>query len=471
MFNDMNRHSTGTRIAVPVLIPMLMVLAGLFLDGCAGNSYGAADITGTYVGLRELESALNGVHSVVQQADDATKDRLADTDARMQRTIRNIDDLLTRHEKTGENLAIEVLNKTFDEGADELFTAGQVVQEAQVDLNQTISNAIVNAANVISAVPFVKVKPFVAMVYPTTLLPDVTTDYDVQLLGYFPDALGKPQFHFPDGKTIEASVGADNRLHLAIPVAFANAYKGKRAKVILKYKTEKRLVWTDDYAERDVWLNVLPSTVLSYNIQAEAMPDTVFDKPVVYRDAGTPADAGEARNRDITWGFDDLTPNLDFVNTYDKNASSIESTIIVQTGGNNPTGDNSCSVPTPAGQIVQLHEFAHGKPTTMFGGGAGADVYCKIAITLKLARRSKAIAWHFRNAAPEDGSIQWGGDVELFPANDKELTNALLNLTDFTFDPPQHRTLSLKQSYRSKFVQVDSTPTKISMVARTLPRN
>lgn len=452
------------------MVCTLVIIGAVVLVGCGGGGYGAADIAGMYASLRELESALNGVHSVVQQADDATKDRLADADSRMQRTIHNIDDLLTRHEKKGEDIAVELLNKTFDEGNDELFTAGLAVQEAQVDLNQTVSNAIVNAANLISGVPFIKVKPFVATIYPTVLLPDVTSDYDVQLLGYFPDNLGKPQFRFPDGKTIEASVGADNRLHLAVPIGFVNAYKGKRVKVALRYKTEKRRILPDTYSERDIWLDVLPSTVLAYRIAAEALPDTVFDRPVVYRDAGTPADAGEARNRDIPWGFDDLTPTVDFVNTYDKSASSIESTIIVQVGGNNPTGDNSCTLTESAGQRVSLHEYAHGKPSKLFEGGKGADVYCKIAITLKLARRGKAVAWHFKNNTPESGNIQWGGDVELFPYPEKELSSALLDLTDFTFDPPQHRTLSLKQSYRTKFVQVDSTPIKISMVARTLPR-
>ena len=127
----------------------------LILPGCGG---GVGDVAGMYASLRTLESALNGVHSVVGQAEDATKDRLADADSRMQRTIRNIDDLLTRHEKNGEKIAVEVLNKAFDEGNEELFTAGLAVQDAEVDLNETVSNAIVNAANVISGVPFVKVR-------------------------------------------------------------------------------------------------------------------------------------------------------------------------------------------------------------------------------------------------------------------------------------------------------------------------
>jgi hypothetical protein len=451
---------------------LVVLLSLLGFSACSTSSAAteAGDVAGIYASLRALESALNGVHSIVGQADDATKDRLADADSRMQRTVRNIDDIVTRHEKNGEKIAIEVLNKTFDEGSEELFTAGLAVQDAQVDLNQTIGNAIVNAANVISGLPLTNVKPFVAFLYPTVLLPDTTSDYDIQLLGYFPDDLGKPQFVFPDGKVVQASVGADNRLHLAIPINFVSSYKGKRVKVVLKYRTYKRFLLPDDYSERDIWLDVLPSTVLAYRINAQALPDTIFDRPVIYRDAGTPADAGEARNRDIPWGFDDLTPNVDFANTYDKAASAIESTVIVQTGGNNPTGDNSCSLTETAGQRVVLHEYAHGKPSTLFGGGAGADVYCKIAITLKLARRGQSVAWHFKNSAAESGNIDWGGDVELFPQSDKELNSALLDLTDFTFDPPQHRTLSLNQSYRSKFVQVSSTPTRISLVARTLPR-
>jgi hypothetical protein len=449
----------------PALASLFFLVS--FLIGCGP---GGAEVAGMYASLRALESAINGVHSVVQQADDATKDRLADADSRMQRTVRNIDDLLTRHEKNGERIAIELLNKTFDEGNEELFTAGLAVQDAQVDLNETVSNALVNAAHVISGVPFVKVKPFVAMIYPTTLLPDVTSDYDIQLLGYFPDELGKPEFVFPGAKSVAASMGADNRLHLSIPVAMVNSYQGKRVKVGLKYKDKKRFILPDEVTQRDIWLSVLPSTVLAYSIKAEALPDTLFDHPQVIRDAGTPADAGEDRSRDIPWGFDDLTPGIDFVNTYDKANSSIESTILIAAGGNNPTGDNSCSIPEPSGQRVVLHEHAHGKPSKGFEGGKGADVYCKIAITLKLAIRSKAVAWHFKNKAPESGDIHWGGDVELFPEPAKELTSALLDLTDFTFDPPQHRTLALNQSYRSKFVQVNNTPTRISMVARTLPR-
>src|SRR5581483_5036837 len=324
LIKDVNRHA-----ALPA--SLILVISMFSLMGCGS---GGPDVAGMYVALRTLESALNGVHSVVGQADDATKDRLADADSRMQRTIRNIDDLLTRHEKNGETIAVEVLNKAFDEGNEELFTAGLAVQDAEVDLNQTVSNAIVNAANVISGVPFIKIKPFIAMLFPTVLLPDVTSDYDVQLIGYFPDSLGKPRFIFPDGKTVDASVGADNRLHLQIPVSFVNAYKGKRVQVHLKYRVAKHLLLSDDYAQRDIWLDVLPSTVVAYKINAQALPDVAYDRPIVYRDAGTPADAGEARNRDIPWGFDDLTPIFDFANLYDKSGSSIESTIIVQTGGN-----------------------------------------------------------------------------------------------------------------------------------------
>lgn len=198
-----NDTRKGSTIALVLIVLVAQV-------GCGGGG----DVAAMYASLRTLESALNGVHSVVGQADDATKDRLADVDSRMQRTIRNIDDLLTRHEKNSENIAVEILNKTFDEGNEELFTAGLAVQDAEVDLNQAVSHAIVSAANVISGVPFVKVKPFVAMLYPTALLPDVTSDYDVKLIGYFPDDLGKPQFVFSDGKSVEASVGADNSLHL-----------------------------------------------------------------------------------------------------------------------------------------------------------------------------------------------------------------------------------------------------------------
>src|SRR6266480_2614397 len=150
-------NETDTLVRCKRIPAILMLISSLLmLTGCGG----AGDVAGMYASLRTLESALNGVHSVVGQADDATKDRLADADSRMQRTIRTIDDLLTRHEKNGEKIAVEVLNKAFDEGNHELFTAGLAVQDAEIDLNQTVSNAIVNAANVISGVPFIKVKPF-----------------------------------------------------------------------------------------------------------------------------------------------------------------------------------------------------------------------------------------------------------------------------------------------------------------------
>ena len=129
--------------------------------------------------------------------------------------------------------------------------------------------------------------------------------------------------------------------------------------------------------------------MVDYKIHAEALPEPVYDHPVVTRDGAVSAGVGSESTRDIPFGFNDLTTDLDFVNTYDKSDSSIEQTVIVDHHGNNPTGDNTCTLPEFAGQRVVIRTHAHGKPNSMFGGGEGADDYCKVNITLKVARRQK----------------------------------------------------------------------------------
>lgn len=448
---------------------LLVIACLLQLTGCGGGG-AVVETAGMFASLKALQSALSDVNGVVQHADDATKDRLADVDTRMQSTMRDIDDLMKRHEARGEEIAVQVLDKAFNEGNEELFNAGLAVQDAQVDLNQTVSNALVNSAMVISQLPFTKTKPFTAMIYPTVLLPDTASDYDIKIIGFYPDELGKPEFRFPDGTVSQATVGADNRLHLPISRSLVNSYKGKTVNIRLKYKTRKRTLWEDEYAERDVVLTVLPSTVIDYKIHAEALPESVYDHPVVLRDAATSAGAGEETARDVPFGFNDLTTDLDFVNMYDKSNSSIEQTIVKDHHGNNPTGDNYCNLPESSGQRVVIRVHAHGKPGNIWGNGAGADDYCKVAITLKLARKQKAVPWHFKNGIQDSGSVKWGGDVELFPEGDRPLASSYLDITDYTYDPAQHRTLSLTESYRSKFVQVNNTATRVSIVARSLPR-
>jgi hypothetical protein len=61
----------------------------LTIEGCGGD-----DLVGMYASLRTLQSALNGIHSVVGRADDAIKDRLPDVDSRLQRKMRAIDGLV-----------------------------------------------------------------------------------------------------------------------------------------------------------------------------------------------------------------------------------------------------------------------------------------------------------------------------------------------------------------------------------------
>lgn len=61
----------------------------LTIDGCGGD-----DLVGMYASLRTLQSALNGIHSVVGRADDTIKDRLPDVDSRLQQKMRAIDGLV-----------------------------------------------------------------------------------------------------------------------------------------------------------------------------------------------------------------------------------------------------------------------------------------------------------------------------------------------------------------------------------------
>src|SRR4029079_2129938 len=154
--------------------------------------------------------------------------------------------------------------------------------------------------------------------------------------------------------------------------------------VKLRYPDEKPVFRSARYTERDLSLIVLPTKVVQYVIaESRATPDTEYDYPQVERSENTNADAGEGRNRDIVWSLDDLTPNVDFVNKYDRNGSSISKAILITQGGNNPTGDNSNNLTEAAGQRVVLHQYAHGKPAKGFEGGKGANVTATVRVTLK----------------------------------------------------------------------------------------
>lgn len=422
-----------------------------------------------YAQLATVNDALNGVHEAIQHADHATQDRLADADSRVYRAMKELDDLISRHEKKGEAIAQAILDKAFHNANDTLFNVSLLVQDAGVDYQMGVNNAVLNAARVLSGIPFVHIQPFVAMVYPLNLVPGTQDDYHIELLGFFRPEWGDHVLILPDGKKIVASLGANNRLGFTITRELVRSYSGKRFTVKLRYPVEHNWVLPNTTSDRELWFHVLPPVMLDYRIVATALPPTQYDYPVVAVDANEEAGAGDSHDRDVVWGFQDLTGQYDFVNAYDKSLSSIDSAVIKpgDARGNNPTGDNRAALIESAGQRILLRLHVHGKPQMGFSGGAGANSYAKVTVTLKLARKNSPVSWHFQNNQKDVGSLKWGDDQELFPTDNISLASAIVDLTDYSFDPPQHRTLALGESYYSRFVSAVTTPQRLSLMVRS----
>lgn len=439
-----------------------------------GASCGAgANVTALFGELTAISEALKAAHSAIQHADDVTKDRLADADSRIARNINDIDILLKKHEDKTKKIADDLLDKTIRAGSDALYTASLEVQDAGLDYELKINNAMLNAAHVLSGLPFVAIEPFVAMIYPLNLVPGTQDDYHIELLGLFRPEWGDHTFTLPDGTIVKASIGANNRLAMTLKKELVQRYAGRRITVKFRYPVRKQAVFPNRFVEREIWLQALPSTMLKYVAQAKALPDTVFDSPQIRLYANQNADPGSEIDRDIPWGFNDLTGGYDFQNVYDRSLSSIASAIIKDGDrpGNDPTGDNRSYLTESAGQRINLHLHVHGKPAVFLSGGEGANTAAYVTVTLNLARKNAAIEWHFKGGEKDEGSVNWGQDRELFPDNEKPLQSLILKLADYSFDPPQERTLSLGDSYQSKFVIVTTKPGRISMAVRTFERH
>jgi hypothetical protein len=449
-------------------LSLFAVLAILTTGGAWGPGFNPAQL---WTELTAISEALKAAHSAIQHADDATKDRLADADTRIARNIHDVDILLKEHEDKTKTIANDLLDKTIRAGSDALYTVSLEVQDAGLDYDLKINNAILNAARVLSG--FKTIRPFVAMIYPLNLVPGVGEDYHIEVLGLFRPDWGDHAFTLPDGTVSKASIGADNRLAVTLKKELAQHYAGKRITVKFRYPVKRNTIFANEFDEREIWLQVLPTTVLTYAASPKALPDTVFDYPQVRVSANENADPGVVIDRDVPWGFNDLTGRYDFRNTYDRSSSSIDSAVIKpgDVVGNNPTSDNSAKLTESAGQRINLHLHVHGKASTFFEGGKGANTSATVTVTLKLARKNAAVAWHFKGGEKDDGSLGWGQDKELFPDKEKPLQSLILSLRDLSFDPPQERTLSLGESYQSKFVIVTTKPDRISMAVRTFQRH
>jgi hypothetical protein len=446
---------------------LAMCAVVMLFTACAMNP--VAKGVSTFADLALVNEALKGVHSAIDQADQATKDRLGDANSRIEKLIHDTDRLLKEHENRAEQIANDVLDKTFRESNEQLFLLSQITQEAGVDYGWQVNKAIINAGHVLQGIPFAHVRPFVAAVYPTVLMPSQNRDYTIKLLGYFNHQWGAPEFVFDDGKHVAAALEPDSTVSLVIPRAMVAAQEGHRVHVKLRYPDEKGVLRAAKYTERDLFLNVLPKTVVRYSIvEAQATPDAHYDYPQVTRSENTNADAGEGRNRDIVWSMDDLSSNVDFVKVYDRNASSITTAILTAQGGNNPTSDNSNTLTETSGQRVVLHQYAHGKPAKGFEGGKGANVTATVLITLKLAQRMAPVEWQLTGGA-RAGDMTWGNELVFLPTPEKPLERARVEFTDFTFDPPQQKVLKLRESYRSKYVVVESDLGRIKFTVRSNP--
>lgn len=438
-----------------------------------------AQLAGLIVQFQGLQQVSKVLAQATQNADDATKARTADVTSQLSIHLDELRRLLDAKGKAIEKSAYGLVDKTFTESNDILFGVMQSLQDATVDVDFRVNNLLINALRAYTALPFVRVRPFIAAVHPTYLVPG-RDSYQIELIGLLRNELGSPEFTLRDGTKIEPSIGIGNRVVFNLEKDVIKKYQDKRFLVQVSYPVSSRWYWKNERDVRDIWISVLPAKIAQYRVvEATANPDFEYDYPVISIPFNFNAGAGEDLTKQTIMSLQDIARdprvNADFVNVFDSTQSRIEAVWLEKEGGNNPTGDNVNTVNEGTGGRLVVSHRVHGKPGNMFGGGAaGANVSGLIMVRLKIAHKRAPIHWEIQGAA-DTGTIEYGQSIVLIPKPTpaeptKPFESLLLRISDHTFDPPVQRTLNLRQAHRSKFLTVETTPERVTIAARSFPR-
>jgi hypothetical protein len=66
--------------------------------------------------------------------------------------------------------------------------------------------------------------------------------------------------------------------------------------------------------------------------------------------------------------------------------------------------------------------------------------------------------------------MTWGSSVDLIPISGRELTKFIFEFTDYTYDPPVYRKLSLLDNYDSGVVRAEASKGGAHITVRSVRR-
>lgn len=447
----------------------LVVVAALLLSPATTNAQ-----VGALAELIAAQQALKGVNESIEKAKTGATDTVNLVHADISTNLQKVQQLINDIQKGIVKDTDAIVSRTIEEVNQTLYTATSGAFALEAAASNDVTNALLNAAKVLSGL-HLSPRPFVALAWPTTILPGTTNDVRVHVLGHFQSDWPKPEVAILNTR-LQASLGV-NDVSFDVPRGTIANMEGKRLHAVITYPVENVWYWPTKYESRDVYISVLPRAILGYKVlAADAENPVQYDPAQKTFESNTEAGKSDTNERTIVWSKDVVLGGFDFTNTYDLAESRITAAVITASSGNNPDNQNGSSVGIDAlGTQVLLKQKArgssdHGCPFQC-RWGEGANRYDRVVITIALARKRTTGATQLRGG-PSEGNVTWGKEVVLAPDGNRNLTKLKLEITDRTYDPPVTRILKLGDGYReSPFVTVTSSPQGLTLMARSARNN
>lgn len=429
---------------------------------------------GAVAELVAAQEALKGVNESIEKAKTGAKDTVNLVQADIATNLVKIQRLIDNIRKGVIKDTDVIVARTIEDVNQLLYTATSGGFALEAAVSQDVTNALLNAAKVLSGL-HLSARPFVALAWPTTIMPGTRQDVRVHILGHFNSAWPKPEVTM-DGRRLQSSLGV-NELSFDLPRELMASKEGSRIHMTVTYPAENVWYWPTKYETRDLFVSVLPSAILSYKVlEAEAENPIQYVSAQKVYEFNTEAGKGDTNERTIPISRDTALGGFDFTNEFDLAQSRITAAVISNSGGNNPDGQNGSSITLDAlGTQVVLTQKArgssdHGCPFQC-RWGEGANRYDRVVVTVALARKRSSGATQF-TGGPAEGTVAWGKEVSLTPVGSANLTKVRMEITDHTYDPPVTRVLKLGEAYReSPFVSVRASAEGVTMAARSSRRN
>src|ERR1035437_8102964 len=156
--------------------------------------------------LKAAEEGLTKLQETINMANGAMRDRLGQTSAQVDKTLKDVRELLAENGKKAIDAYDLRIARLMRQANETLYQASESALSLEAALSEDVNNSLLTTANIVSGIPFVKVRPFISMTVPTVFIPGASQDYQFRIAGFFHHDWSEPEIALQEGSNLKAGL-------------------------------------------------------------------------------------------------------------------------------------------------------------------------------------------------------------------------------------------------------------------------